>query len=279
MPARSNIHLIRTPEGIVFSQVLAGPASRFAAWFMDSIIIIAATTAVNAVFGMLAIISPDFARAMSVLGYLVISVGYGILCEWALRGQTIGKRMFRLRVVDAEGMRLQFNQIVIRNLLRFVDALPLFYFIGGVSCMLTRKCQRLGDIAANTIVVRSPVVSEPDLEQLLSGKFNSLRQYPHLEARLRQRVSPGEAAVLLQAMLRRDEFDPEARIELFRDLAEYFRARAEFPAEATDGITDEQYLRNLVDVLYRTRTGKKMEPRPEPPVIGSVPASNPGPAR
>jgi hypothetical protein len=46
---------------------------------------------------------------------------------------------------------------------------------------------------------------------------------------------------------------------LFRDLAEHFRAKAEFPPEATDGITDEQYVRNVTDVLYRTRTGRKME--------------------
>ena len=116
---------------------------------------------------------------------------------------------------------------------------------------LNRKTQRLGDIAANTIVVHFPRITEPDLDQLLAGKFNSLRHYPHLEARLRQRVAPTEAAVALQAILRRDEFEPQARIELFREIAAHFRAKAEFPPEATDGITDEQYLRNITDVLYR----------------------------
>ena len=80
-------------------------------------------------------------------------------CEWRWRGQTIGKRLLRLRVVDAEGMRLQFNQIVTRNLLRFVDSLPAFYFVGGLACWLSPKCQRLGDIAANTIVIRNPRVA------------------------------------------------------------------------------------------------------------------------
>jgi len=164
--------------------------------------------------------------------------------------------LFRLRVMDAQGLRLQFNQIVIRNLLRFVDSLPVLYFLGGVTCLLNRKTQRLGDIAANTIVVHFPRVIEPDLDQLLAGKFNSLRQYPHLEARLRQRVTPAEAALALQALLRRDEFDPPARVELFRAIGAHFRAKAEFPAEATDGITDEQYLRNITDVLYRPAGGR-----------------------
>ena len=67
-------------------------------------------------------------------------------------------------------------------------------------------------------------------------------------------MSPAEAAVALQALLRRDEFDPVARVELFAELAAHFRTKVEFPAEATDGITDEQYIRNVVDVVYRTRT-------------------------
>ena len=159
--------------------------------------------------------------------------------------------------MDAEGLRLQFHQVVTRNLLRFVDMLPLFYFVGGITALLNRSCQRLGDIAANTIVIRHPRLFEPDLDQLLAGKYNSLREYPHLEARLRQRVSAAEAGLALQALLRRDQLEPQARVELFSDIADHFRCKAEFPAEATDGITDEQYVRNVVDVLYRTRAGRE----------------------
>ena len=253
MPARTNIHLIRTPEGITFSQELAGPAARFCAWAVDAAVIAAIMSVLGTVLGLLRLLSADFAAAAAALGYFVVSIGYAAYCEWSWRGQTIGKRLLKLRVVDAEGLRLQFNQVVIRNLLRFVDSLPFLYFVGGVACVLSRRCQRLGDVAANTVVIRHQVLSEPDLEQILAGKFNSLRQYPHLVARLRQHVSPGEAAILLQGMLRRNEFDPEARIELFHTMAEYFRVKAIFPAEVTDGVTDEQYLRNLVDVLYRAR--------------------------
>jgi uncharacterized RDD family membrane protein YckC len=199
------------------------------------------------------LVSPSFGAALSAIGYFILSVGYGIACEWLWRGQTVGKRLMRLRVVDAEGMRLQFNQIVTRNLLRFVDSLPASYLVGGIVCWFGAKCQRLGDIAANTMVIRIPRVLEPDLDQLLVGKFNSLRQYPHLAARLRQNVTPAEAAVALQALLRRDELEPVARVELFADLAAHLRTKVEFPAEATDGIADEQYIRNVVDVLYRTR--------------------------
>jgi uncharacterized RDD family membrane protein YckC len=243
---------IRTPEGIVFSQMLAGPVPRFFAWFIDQLCISAAMSILGMALNFLSLINGNFALALYLISYFVISLGYGIFLEWTWRGQTVGKRLLRLRVMDVEGMRLQFNQIVVRNLLRFVDALPAFYFVGGLACWLSPRCQRLGDIAANTVVIRNPRVAEPDLDQLFAGKYNSLRQYPHLAARLRQRISPVEAEVALQALLRREEFDPVARVELFGELATHFRAKVEFPAEATDGVADEQYLRNVVDVLYRT---------------------------
>ena len=244
---------IRTPEGIVFSQILAGPVVRFLAWSVDLVCIIALLLAAGRVIGILKLLSADVAMAVSTLSYFIISIGYGMVCEWHWRGQTLGKKLFRLRVMDAQGLRLQFSQIALRNLLRVVDALPVLYLVGGASCWLHPRNQRLGDIAANTVVVRSPRLAEPDLDQLLAGKYNSLRQYPHLEARLRQRVTPAEARLAVQALLRREDFDPLARVELFRNLADHFRAKAEFPAEATEGITDEQHVRNVVDGLYRTR--------------------------
>ena len=256
---RTSTLQIRTAEGVVFSQQLAGPVTRFLAWFVDLLCIAVMMIVVTRVTALVGVLSGNVAGAFSAIAYFVLSIGYGIACEWGWRGQTLGKRLFRLRVVDVEGMRLQFNQIVTRNLLRFVDSLPAPYFIGGLACWFSPKCQRLGDLAANTIVVRNPRVTGPDVDQLLAGKFNSLRQYPHLAARLRQNVSPAEAAVAVQALVRRDEFDPVDRVELFAELAAHFRAKVEFPAEATDGIADEQYVRNVVDVIYRARTEIRVE--------------------
>src|SRR4051812_14139348 len=248
---RTNTLLIRTPEGILFSQLLAGPMSRFLACAIDMACITGASMMIGSVMAVFSLISIDFARAMSMLLYFAISIGYGIAFEWRWRGQTIGKRVLRLRVVDAQGLKVQFSQIVIRNLLRCIDMIPVFYLVGGIACLLSRKGQRLGDFAANTVVVRMPRLSQPDLDQLLAGKYNSLRQYAHLEARLRQRVTPAEAAIAMQAILRRGDLDPLARIELFRALAAHFRSKVDFPAEATEGIADEQYVRNVLDVVYR----------------------------
>ena len=244
--ARTNTLLLRTPEGIVFSLPLAGPVSRFLAWSVDVGCIMAATSLLHQALSLLG----SFASATNIVAYFVISIGYGIGCEWYWRGQTVGKRVPKLRVMDVQALRLDFSQIVIRNLLRFVDMLPGLYLVGGTACVLSRRFQRLGDLAANTIVVRNPDVPQPNLEQLLGGKFNSLLEYRHLTARLRQRTSPQSAAVALEALLRRDSLDPQARLQVFASLAQHFRELVEFPPEAVEQLSDEQYVRNVVEILY-----------------------------
>ncbi len=251
---RTNTLTIQTPEGIAFSLQLAGPITRFMAWTIDLVTVSVTTSIVNVFLVLLGFISLDLAYAIAILTYFVISIGYGIFFEWYWQGQTLGKKLMRLRVMDEKGLRLQFSQVVIRNLLRSVDSLPGLYLLGGLICLISKKAQRLGDFTANTIVVWNPRILEPDLDQLLEGKYNSFRDYPHIEARLRQRVSPPEAQIALQSLLRRDELKPYARVELFQDIAIYFQNKVTFPQEATDGISDEQYIRNVVDALYRSKT-------------------------
>jgi uncharacterized RDD family membrane protein YckC len=255
--ARASMLTIRTPEGVVFALPLASPVARFLAWAVDFAVISAGLSVLSIAVNLMGLISFDFSRAMSVLLFFGLQIGYGLFCEWLWRGQTVGKRILHLRVVDAHGLRLQFSQIVIRNLLRFVDMLPAFYLVGGAAALLSTRTQRLGDLAANTVVIRSPNLERPDLEQILSGKFNSLRNHPHLEARLRQRISPVEASLALQAILRRDDFEPRARAELFARLGEHFRSLVEFPPDSVEGITDEQYLRNVLDTVFRPRSARE----------------------
>ena len=108
--------------------------------------------------------------------------------EWLWRGQTIGERIFGLRVADAQGMRVHFSPVALRNLLRAVDQLPLCYLVGGAAALFSKRGQRLGDVAANTIVIRDKVTAPPDLTQIGPTKYNSLAAYPHLAARLRSRA-------------------------------------------------------------------------------------------
>ncbi len=244
---------IRTPEGVSFSLPLAGPVSRFFAWIVDATAIMACMTLISMLLSGFSAFSPGVHQALLIVLYFALSIGYAMALEWFWRGQTLGKRVLGLRVVDESGLRLQFSQVAVRNLLRFVDSIPVLYLVGGASCLVSRRWQRLGDYAASTVVVRVRPAPEYDLDQIASGKFNSFRDYPHLEARLRQRATAEESALALRALLRRETLTPEARVDLMRELAAHFKSMACFPEEATYGLTDEQYVRNVVDSLFHVR--------------------------
>lgn len=251
MSARQKTLTIQTPEGIVFPLVIADPLTRLLALGVDQACIYIVSGTASLLLSMLRLVSLDVAGAAAILSSAALSLAYPIVLEWYWHGQTLGKRLFRLQVMDVQGLRLQFSQIVIRNLLRVVDVLPGFYLVGGLASFLSAKGQRLGDLAANAIVVCHPRVAEPDMDQVLPGKFNSFAAYPHLAARLRQNVSPREAQVTVHALLRRGELDAEARLALFGTIRRHMERIVKFPEEVTEGLSDEQYVRNVVDLLFR----------------------------
>jgi len=249
---------IQTPEAVVFAYPLAGPVSRMLAWLIDVFCVSAAASIVTTPLRLLSLVSPDFSYALGLLAAFLLQIGYSIALEWFWRGQTIGKKLLRLRVIDVQGLRLRPEQIVLRNLLRPVDQLPVLYLAGVFSMLVSRKSQRLGDWAANTVVTRIVSVPEPDVDLVHSNRYNSLTAYPHLVARLAQRISAREMRVGVEAIRRRDRFEPAARLQLFSELAGHFRSAVPFPAEAWSGMSDEQYVRNVVDALFRRRAKKSL---------------------
>ena len=255
MRKRDSALTIVTPEGVTFSYRLATPVVRGLAWAVDAAAIGTASYLVGTAARTLGFLSRDLAQALAVALYFVISVIYGMVLEWRWRGQTLGKRVLGLRVIDAQGLRLQFPQIALRNLLRTIDGLPVFYLVGAAAAFLNRKGQRLGDLAANTVVAIDGARAEPDLERIAPMKYNSLLSYPHLAARLRSLAEPEAVGIAVRALGQRDTYEPAARVELFRDLADYFRKLVPFPEGAAEGLTDEQYVRSALRVIYGTGRG------------------------
>lgn len=251
--SRAAVLEIATPEGVTFSQPLAGPVTRGLAYFVDLLVLYAAFNGLLNLLRVFAAVAPDVSTAAFVGLQFVALEGYRTISELLWRGQTVGKKALGIRVMDERGLKLQPSQVVVRNLVRLVDFLPGFYAVGGVACLLSRRCQRLGDLAAGTVVVRTVKIRPPDVEALLGGKYNSFRQYPHLEARLRQKVGPDEVQVALSALVRRDQMDPQAAIRVFEQIAARFKAEVKFPDEVVLGLSDEQYVRNVIDSLFRRK--------------------------
>jgi uncharacterized RDD family membrane protein YckC len=243
--------IIETPEGVTFSYELATPVIRAFAWVVDAVVLGGIAYAISQVTSMLRVASPDWAAGVGAISFFVLSIGYGMFCEWRWRGQTIGKRLFGLRVIDSHGLRLRLSQVVLRNLMRLFDSLPLLYLVGATASLFSRNLQRLGDLVANTVVVRERRWEDPDIERIAPAKYNSLLAWPHVAARLRSVAEPEAVAMAVRAVTHRDEYDPVARVELFQSLAEYFRSLASFPPSALEGISDEEYVRSVLRVIYR----------------------------
>ncbi|MBV8895001.1 MAG: RDD family protein [Acidobacteriaceae bacterium] len=241
---------IRLPEGVLFAVPLAGPVTRCFAFLIDICILSALTTAFQLLTAFIRALHQDIGTGLLLVFYLAAWTLYGVLCEYLWFGQTIGKWLLGIRVVDATGLRLQLHQVVIRNLVRTLDLFPLFGLVAGVSMVSTRRLQRLGDLAAGTVVVRQRSRATANNFELVRGRYNSFAQYHLLCAHVRQKVPPQAAVIALEAIRRRDRFDDRARVTLFDELTAFFQSIVQFPPEASDQLSSEQYVRNVVEILY-----------------------------
>lgn len=163
---------IVTPEQVAIQYELAGIGSRGIAALVDAgvqILLVLLLLAfgwilqlVNILPGMdrlLDRLTENVIAAIIILGMFLISWGYFIIFETLWNGETPGKRMMGLRVIKDGGYPVDFRAVLIRNLLRAADALPLLpeipvYCFGVIAVMAHGQSKRLGDMAAGTLVVR-----------------------------------------------------------------------------------------------------------------------------
>jgi uncharacterized RDD family membrane protein YckC len=143
---------IATPEGVSLELVLAGVGSRFIARLLDTLIQGAIIIALA--LGISLTSAPGVVRAVLRVAVFLVLFGYDVPFEVLNGGRTVGKMAAGIRVVGVLGEPIGFLASAIRNVLRIVDFLPVLYVGGVISMVSTRRDQRLGDIAAGTIVVR-----------------------------------------------------------------------------------------------------------------------------
>lgn len=206
-PLLDTIRRIETPEGIELSLRVAGPVARALAWSVDSLI------KYGALWGLLMV--------LAILG----KGGFGLwlialfLMEWLYpaafevyaAGATPGKKALGLKVVHANGTPVDLPAALIRNLLRAADFLPVFYAFGLVAMLCNRDFQRLGDLAAGTVVIyRDPPVIGSNLP-------------PGLALPPPFSLNPPEQQLLIDFAERGSTLNPERQAELAEQLAGFTR--------------------------------------------------------
>jgi len=242
---------IATPEGVLFRLPLAGPASRLYAMLLDTAIVLGTVNGVGLLVYWIFAKAPGFGVMVITLAEFAIGFVYGALLEGFWNGQTIGKRLFHLRVIDQAGLPLRIEQAWVRNLMRVFDALPFAYLVGGISALSSPLMQRFGDRVAGTLVVRQTPLAAPGEEFWTRQKYNSFMDYPAVAMRLRRATTPELASLIQDALRRRNELAPYARREIYRELAAYLQSEVpSFPDELIEMLSDEQYLINAAGVLF-----------------------------
>lgn len=152
---------VTTPEGVQVSVSVAGVGARFLARLLDTLIQFGAIIALLIVAGVAG--GNGFAAALLIVGFSVILFGYDLIFEPLMKGRTPGKAAAGIRVVDLDGGPVSFLRSAVRNVVRLVDFLPFAYGAGLVTMVATQHTQRLGDLAAGTLVVRDRATSEIEM--------------------------------------------------------------------------------------------------------------------
>ena len=243
MPAPEKL-TIDTPEQIALEFPLAGVGSRFLALAFDSLVQGAALVLLVLVwlifrwtlvpsFGGEALRSWAFAIVIAV-GFVIYSAYFAVF-EALWSGQTPGKRLVGLRVIDVSGRPLGVYSAILRNVLRLVDQLPGFYAIAIASVLVTNRNQRLGDLAAGTVVVHE--------------RLERIAPAPQAGTSVRlgaDRLTQGEIVLVEGFLRRRADLDPWVRRENARQIARRMADRLQLGA-----VDDEERLLEQLAAEYR----------------------------
>jgi len=221
---------IVTPENIAFEYRVAGPFRRAAAYAIDQVVcvvvFIAGTIILMITLGA-ARLELVGAGMVAVLWFL-LTWFYGGVLEAYWNGQTPGKRLMQIRVLSVDGQPINGVQAVLRNILRTVDAQPLwFYQVGLWATLSNDRFQRLGDWACGTMVV---VEEHAGLAGVLQTREpDAIRLVDQIPAHFR--VSRTLARALAVYVERRVMFSWPRRVEIARHLAEPLRVEFGMPPD------------------------------------------------
>jgi uncharacterized RDD family membrane protein YckC len=237
---------IETPEQIALEFPLASAGSRFLALAIDTLVQLAgfivlgilAATAIS--LGPIGVPWPGpWVLAALVLVAFLLYYGYYAAFETLWNGQTPGKRAIRLRVITTSGRPISAYDALLRNLLRIVDQLPGIYTVGLISIFLTERNQRLGDLAADTVVVHEQPIARHELPFETKGVRRGA-----------SRLTAQEITVIETFLARRDSLPDHLRSQTARTLAGRVRSRLELPPEHPE--RDETLLEEIA-VDFRQR--------------------------
>jgi uncharacterized RDD family membrane protein YckC len=238
------VHQVVSTEKVPFTYRVAGLGARFLAALVDLLVIILLFCVGYFLAMVLALVSQGAGLTLLFLWLFALVWGYFLCFEWLWHGQTLGKWIVGIRVIRRNGTSLSFAQSALRNLVRVVDVLPALYGVGFLAALGNREQRRLGDLAADTLVVHVERRAPP-IQAVLDAEADAARL-----AQWRQRLGRldrGQRQTLLDLCLRRDQLRVAERAQLFRTAADHIKKRLEILPERYE--SDEKFVLKLGAIL------------------------------
>jgi uncharacterized RDD family membrane protein YckC len=229
---------IATPEGVDLELTLAGVGSRFVSALVDFMLQIVLLVGVTGVGAAVGAFGGGFGSVVVLLSGFLVFAAYDVLFEVFAGGRTPGKRLNGLRVVRVDGSPVTFFTSAVRNVLRLIDILPAMYLVGIVTILVTRQNQRLGDVAAGTLVVRERT-EQPSLRELRMPQPQPVSAGNSWDVTA---VTADELTAVRSFLARRDELTYQARYRLAADLAGALRPKV---VGAPENLGSEAFLEKL----------------------------------
>lgn len=241
--------IITTPEHVEIRLEPAGAGSRFLACLIDWAIVSGLTMVF--ILAMTPLLPVGIAAALTVTVNFVLTWGWHVYFETQRGGRSPGKRALRLRVVDARGLPISLHQSLVRNILRAIDFAPAFYGVAATTSIVDARRRRLGDIIADTLVIRDARPLTWRTQLAAERRHNSLRTARVLRL-IRHRISLEEREFLLTLCMRADKMTPVARYDLMEEVAATYRAKLGISDE--EPISGENFVRDLTAVLFTRKS-------------------------
>ena len=210
---------VATPEGVDVDLVVAGLGSRFTSSLVDTTLQVAAIVPFLLAGGLIGGLAGP---AVALLAILLVAIGVPTAFDAFAAGRTPGRRLSGLQLVTEEGATVPFVPAATRNIIRIVDFLPFFYCVGVLAILATPRNQRLGDLAAGTLVVRvakgrrSQAVVVPGAARRApaEGRVPASSAGWDLTG-----LTASDEAVVRSFLARRGELEPVARTRVAAELA------------------------------------------------------------
>jgi uncharacterized RDD family membrane protein YckC len=252
---------VDTPDNILLDAEIAGFGTRCVAALIDYLML----TVLLLVFTLLAVRSirgASVGAAALIIFQFVLITFYHLFFEIVASGQTPGKRWVGIRVVQANGLPLTPTGAIVRNLVRLFDFLPLMYGIGLLVMFATKHTQRLGDLAAGTVVIREQgrlttrtIKAELVVHYRYTGDDETIPPYIQVD-----RLEPGDYQIIVNYLGRRSELQEPHRQNVARMLARRFSTQMSEPSLhwqiETDSAQAERFLEFVARAFEQTtRTG------------------------